>query len=443
MSIHTAEATCPACPRFFYYGQDNKIKGQEMRIPWKERVRADLIKRNDKYRGSGSWLNKALPFNHALRLNINLLEKVDFMLELFGITKRKENYINLEILIANLLYKRGKRPVRTSLNTTDWKITRYKKTGESTIKLINKLHEYGYIELKKGYRTEKESRISRIWPTDKFLDYFPKYDNAVINDPVEVVELRDDDGNLKEYKDTTRTRKIRAILTRVNKVNQSADINYKRYSLHAPLTAIFIRKFTLYGRLHSTGYRHYQGYSSDERKKITINNDSVVELDFSGLHPHLLYAKEEIQLDEDPYSIVDKRPVARTFLKQILLCMLNAKDELSAERAANYWLHKNRNQRYELNRIGITRAGPLMTEFRKVHKSIEHHFCNGSETGLRIMNLDSRIALDIIDHFAKQNITILAIHDSFIVQDKYRNELWQTMENTYEKHTNGFKCKIK
>jgi len=59
------------------------------------------------------------------------------------------------------------------------------------------------------------------------------------------------------------------------------------------------------------------------------------------------------------------------------------------------------------------------------------------------MNLDSRIALDVLDHFAKQNIPILAIHDSFIVQDKYKNELWQIMENTYEKHTDGFTCKIK
>ncbi len=71
------------------------------------------------------------------------------------------------------------------------------------------------------------------------------------------------------------------------------------------------------------------------------------------------------------------------------------------------------------------------------------HFCNGNDTGLRIMNLDSRIALDVIDHFAKQNIPILAIHDSFIVQDKYEKELRQVMEKTYEKHTKGFKCKIK
>ena len=84
-----------------------------------------------------------------------------------------------------------------------------------------------------------------------------------------------------------------------------------------------------------------------------------------------------------------------------------------------------------------------MAEFRRLHNPIDHYFCNGTETGLRVMNLDSRIALDIVDHFAKQNIPILAVHDSFIVQEKYEDELRQTMENTYEKHTNGFKCKIK
>ncbi len=244
-------------------------------------------------------------------------------------------------------------------------------------------------------------------------------------------------------KTRARNLKIRTILTRVNKVNQLADIKYNQYNLFAPLTAIFIRKFTLYGRLHTKGYRHYQGYSSDERKKITINNDTVVELDFSGLHPHLLYAKEEIQLDQDPYSIIDKRPVVRKFLKQILLCMLNAKDELTAERAANYWLYNHKNYRNRLYSFGISKAKHFMDRFRKAHKPIEHHFCNGSETGLRIMNLDSQIALDIVDHFAKQNIPILAVHDSFIVQDKYKDELWQTMHSTYKKHTKGFECKIK
>lgn len=418
-----------------------------MKDIWIERIQGDIKRQLERDQGSGNWLNKALPFDHSLRLNQDQKEKLDHILELCDLSKRKENYMNLEILIANLICKRGRRPVRVSLDTRDWKITRYNRAGETIIKLIHILDELGYIKLKIGYRTDKESRKSRIWPTEKLLDYFPLYHNAVIDDPVELIELRDDDKNLIEYKDTARTREIRAILRRVNEVNQSADIKYEQYSLHVSLIAVFRRKFTLYGRLHTKGYRHYQGYSSNERKEITINNEPVVELDYSGLHPHLLYAQKGEQLYQDPYSIVDSSaddiPVIRKFLKHILLCMLNAADETSAEKAANYWLYENHVARVKLWNFGITSAGPLIEKFRIAHKPIEHHFCNGSDTGLRIMNLDSRIALDIVHHFAKQNIPILSIHDSFIVQEKYKDELKHIMESTYEKHTNGFKCKIK
>jgi len=397
-------------------------------------------------RGSGSWLNNAISFDHSLRLEGNQKEKLDHIFYICGISTREENYFNIEVLFSNLLYERNKRPVKVSLNTRNWKKTRYTRAGESTIKIIHKLSENGYIELKKGYRTEKESRMSRIWPTDKLLDYFPKLDHSVKYDPVELVELKDDNGKLLAYKDTAKTRKIRNILTRVNRVNQSADIYYhcfKRYRLNTSLVAIFITKFTLYGRLHTRGYRHYQGLSSEERKEITINQDKVVELDYSGMLPHLIYANEEIQLDKDPYTMSDDWPVERRFLKHMLICMLNAKDERSAESAINYWLFRHNYQRVILSNSGIKGVKPLMAEFRKLHNPIDHYFCNGSETGLRVMNLDSRIALDIVDHYGKQNIPILAVHDSFIVQEQYEDELRQTMENTYEKHTNGFKCKIK
>ncbi len=254
-----------------------------MKYTLKERIKADLKKQFDKYQGSASWLNSALPFNHSLRLKEDQKENLDFFLRLLSVSKRKENYLNLDILIANLLCRRyritnkAKRPIRVPLNTLNWKITRYTRAGESTIKLIKKLHKQGYIELKIGYRTKKESRTARIWPTDKLLAHFPKIDNVVNYNPIELVILRDDNKKLIDYKDTTKTRKIREILTRVNEVNQSAKIQYKEYTLHPFLVAIFRRKFTLYGRLHTRGYRHYQSYSSDERKEITINNEPGVE----------------------------------------------------------------------------------------------------------------------------------------------------------------------
>jgi len=408
----------------------------------KRAVIRNAKKEAEKHRGSGSWLNEGVHFDHDLMLSEANKEKAKEIFQLCKMSQREENYLNFEILIANLIYHKRK-PVVVSLSPNEWKRTQYVRAGASTITLIKQLHEQGYINMKKGYKMESEARETRIWATEKLLDHFPEFHNAVIYDPVEIVELRDGNGKLKEYKNTANTWRIRQILERANKVNQSADIRHEEYKLSGSLVAIYTRKFTLYGRLHTKGYRHYQGFSEEERGEMTINGDPVIELDFSGLHPHLLYAKEEKQFFGDPYGIVNDRPEARPFLKQILLCMLNAPDEIAAERAANYWLYHHHKEREALKEIGITRARPLITAFREAHKPIDHYFCNGSETGLRVMNLDARIALDIVDHFAKQRIPILAIHDSFIVQYRYKDELKQTMSQTYKKHTGGFRCPIK
>ena len=59
------------------------------------------------------------------------------------------------------------------------------------------------------------------------------------------------------------------------------------------------------------------------------------------------------------------------------------------------------------------------------------------------MNKDARIALDVVWHFAKQGVPVIAIHDSFLVPVEYDDELRRTMDKTYRKHTGGFSCQIK
>ncbi len=400
------------------------------------------MQRND-FKGSPPWLNTGFKFDHGLQLNRCDLERINTIFLSCKVADRKENRLSFNILIANLIFHRNRRPIVISLNTNDWKKSRYVKAGSTTIVLVHQLHEQGYINWVKGYRNEKEGRRSRIWATNKLLEYFPKNHNSVIRDPVELVELRDVDGKLKEYNDTAKTRQIREILKNVNQINKLADIRYEGNILFCSLVAIFNRRFTLYGRLHTGGQDNYQGLNGEERAKITINGNPIVELDYSGLHPHLLYAKEGIQFEGDPYSIVDERPQVRPFLKHLLLCMLNSKDDIIAERAANKWLYDNHRQRNILKSIGITRARPFINAFKQSHEKINHYFCSGKETGLRIMNLDSTIALGIINTFAKQNIPILAIHDSFIVQEQYKGYLFTIMEKEYERKTGGYKIQIK
>ena len=393
--------------------------------------------------GSPPWLNRGHQFDHGLRLDKIDLERISTIFLSCKVADRKENRLSFDILIANLILHRDRRPIIISLNVNDWKINRYVRAGSTTITLVHQLDELDFINLIKGYRTDKESRLSRIWPTERLLEYFPKPHNVVISDPVELVELRDAHGNPKEYKDTEKTRRIRKILKKINQINKLADIRYEGNTLSCSLVAIFNKRFTLYGRLHTRGQNHYQGLNGDERAEITINGKPVVELDYSGLHPHLLYAKDGIQFEGDPYSMIDARPQVRPFLKHILLCMLNSKDEITAEKAANKWLYDNPQEREVLGLLGITRSRPLLDAFKQSHEKIGHYLCSGEETGLRIMNMDATIALDVINTFAKRNIPILAIHDSFIVQEQYKDYLFTIMEKAYAKNTGGYRIQIK
>ncbi|NQU79982.1 MAG: hypothetical protein HQ543_00515 [Bacteroidetes bacterium] len=420
------------------------------RTKWKKRsvfkgkVGKDAKKHREEFRKSGAWLHNSVKFNsdvHLSRKYKRLADKLFDSLQLQGVYKVEEKKMDFETLLANL-FQQTRKPISISLSSNSWKDTIYNKTSYFIVALLSLLHNKKLLNMEKGFYIEHGSRMTRIWATDKLLEVFPEYNVNVFYKPVQLVIKKDSKGKLLDYKDTAKTWRIRTILERVNNVNSKADIRYQQYKLNAYLRAIFIERFTWYGRLHTKGFMHYQGFWKEEREEITINGDQIVELDYSGMHPHLLYAAEGKQYSGDPYSVLDERMEVRPFLKEILLCMLNAKDRTAAERAANYWLHKNPEERELLQFAGITKARPLIDRFTEQHSKIAKYFCKGKATGMRIMNKDSKIALDVVNYFAKQDIPILAIHDSFIVQKQHRRELYNTMKRVYKKHT-GFDIKIK
>lgn len=420
------------------------------RTKWKGKVGRNS-KKQKREQPLGVWLNDSVGFTQDARLpkkDLPIVRRIFRDLNIEGYNK-DQKLTDLEVLLANLLQYRKRLPVAISMNSNDWKSSPYNRVSYFTVRksptkgLVYELERQGMIHMRKGFRGESESRKTRIWPTSLLLSYFPEKYHGVYLDPVSLVELKDENGKLVEYKATHQfANRVKRVLERANKVNGQARIEYEGYRIHNPLVAVFYRKFTLHGRIYTRGYRHFQGHSEEERESMSINGEPVVELDFSGFHPRLLYAREGVQFNEDPYTLVDDRPEARPFLKQILLCILNAKDWNTAQDAANYWLRNHHTEREQLREIGITRARPLMEAFKDAHEPISHHFCTGKETGLRVMNKDARIALDVINHFVKQNKPIMPVHDSFVVQAKYRDELHEVMDRTYQKHTDGFTCPI-
>lgn len=406
-----------------------------------------------------AWLNRDLPFNPQLRCG-KAGRLLDQLLDGRRIYQRDKWERDCAIVVGNLVYAYGlrpRRPVSISQNANDWHApARYEYPRYQTIELVNRMYNKGLIGMKKGVYTKQLKRKTRIWALAEFLELHPELQNGVeVRPPAELVELRDRNGRkLLDYEDTPFTRDCRNRLATANEVNHRAKITYydgfERYDVRSYAKAVFVDDFSLYGRLHTSGCRHAQGLSKTERRTIKIDGQPIVELDYSGLQPRMLYAAEGIQYGDDPYTAVlnqlpgiydDGSHPLRRYMKTVLLALLNASSLQQSEKAANFWLYEHPEENRYLRSLGVGRARPWLEAFQNKHERIAHYF--GRDVGLKLMNKDARIALDVVWRFAEQGIPIIPVHDSFIVQDNHAEELWQVMDTTYQKHNDGFTCPIK
>lgn len=405
--------------------------------------------------GSPAWLNANDTFDHGRRLaDDEAVRRSEKLLEMLmaGRYERcrgwEQKKIDTEILCANLLANPSnklvsQKPLAISLNQNDYTPSRYTKASYFICTLVKFMSDGGWIDQAKG--NQKMKRTTRIWPTRKLVDFFTPF-SPVDFSPVELVNLRDEQGNFRAYKDNRETLKIRDVLRTANLVNRNALVQFKTergfQKLHTDLYVVFNRSFDEGGRLY-TGKGGYQLCTKEERTRIMINRHHTVEFDFSGMQPRLLYALEKIQYphDADPYAaVIGDYPELRPFAKQLLLALINAKSLSKAIASGNYALHLDYELYQTLDAIG-TKTATIIAKFQEVHPDISKYF--GMAMGLKMMRLDARIALEVVKHFTGKGIPILSIHDSFIVEKQHAAELKQVMGESFSKHTGGFTCPIK
>ena len=188
----------------------------------------------------------------------------------------------LGTILANLLEawrSRPRHPVRISRDEADYGgPKRYGRPPVAIIELMDLLHERGYIAMKKGYHYGDDDRKqTRIWALPELLRTHQELlcANVTVRPPQEPVELyerregKNGKRKLLDYRDTEFTDRTRKILRTANQVNGRATIEYDDgFEIQQVLSyvkAMFIGKFTLYGRLHSYGCRHVQGLSKHDR----------------------------------------------------------------------------------------------------------------------------------------------------------------------------------
>lgn len=347
--------------------------------------------------------------------------------------------------------------IAVHLSKSGWKAnSRYNALHLSSrlIDIIKDLHGLGFLDLHLGF----EGRLTRMRAAEKLQLLFTliklPHDAILFNHLREPLELRqkDDTDNTNEkveYEETLETIRMRASLQRYNALLARCHIDI--CSLEEPLVErtvssgkaagrkqllaidrrnIFVKRVFNNGSWEKGG-RYYggwwQGIGKHLRHNITINNKPTIEIDFKAMHVALLFAATEQKAEFDPYFLEERLlfrsspKEQRAFVKQLVLVALNSHSKQQAFRA----FRSDQPKGSQLKHLKDAQLDVLLTTFTSKHPQIEPYICSGK--GLELMYLDSCIAEQVIDHFTDQDIPVLCIHDSFIIQYDHVLELRTTM----------------
>jgi len=181
------------------------------------------------------------------------------------------------------------------------------------------------------------------------------------------------------------------------------------------LTRLF--KKGLMGRWFQKGEMSYQQLSGEERAKLRINGERVTEIDYSAMHPHILYAWESKQCPSDFYEGIMKECGCNRFIaKSISLIAINAdsynslvgainNNKLETERA-------NRNRAVpepvlycELKKYGLT-AKEVVEAIKIAHPAIGKYIYSASAN--KLMLVESDIMTSVLLKLMRLGINALA-----------------------------------
>ena len=269
------------------------------------------------------------------------------------------------------------------------------------------------------------------------------------------VVMKDSNKRIVEVPFSSKAFMYESQLNAINEFYSSQTFSYFPASceeefLFPRLTAIFNNNsWNDGGRLYSSHNRgiNYQAIPSDLRETIRINGRETVEIDFSGLHVSMLYAQNKLEPQKDPYNFLPGE--SRQLAKFATLVMINTSNEAGVVASLEKRKKELQNkQGLSPKKRALKQALETCPDFscivdsiKKNHAAISNNFFTG--IGIKLQNIDSLMALEIINSFYKRGIPVLPMHDSFIIDKQYSSELKDKMREVFGKYNNGFSCKIK
>jgi hypothetical protein len=269
---------------------------------------------------------------------------------------------------------------------------------------------------------------SRMRATPDLIDRlapFGKLDFA----PGEPIRLKNAEGDLIDYPESSLTRTMRREVDALNAAWQSVCIALPTDAPAAaprPVPARTSGYRVFNGRWHQGGRFYgpfWQSLPKAQRAQLTIDGCAVAEHDFAQLHPRLLYAEFGLEPDGDAYSISGYEH-ERALVKCAWQILINASSKRAAVMAIAWELGGSQHQ---------AQAVQLLAALAQHHARIEQAFCSGR--GLRLQYLDSQLMFAIQRRCMSEGLVALPIHDSFIVRANHASRIQQIMHDQLQQLT--------
>jgi hypothetical protein len=351
----------------------------------------------------------------------------------------------------------------------DYQLTEYSHTA--VLRVIDALQSLGWIERQRGFKNRGGENIpTRLSAAGGLLQEFesakcvwrkmgPKKQDVIVLKDFDLKTKSKVQCQFKDNNDIRRWRKNLQVYNRFiaqNAVCLSVDTHHlvegliakmanDKYQLdwvyggnkkkprifnylHVQLRRIFSRgSFQKGGRFYG-GW--WQFIPSDYRRYITINGLPTVEVDYSELHPRMMYWDANLPLPEgDLYDIdlrfdgkeydkdVEPYKSKRKIIKTFINAMIN-------DDRGNFKLNS---QQIKIMQMNTAQLEALVIQKHPIIKDIK-----GRGYGLRYQFVDSQIAEVVMMKLLAQSILCLPVHDSFICQEHYLPELELAMLEAYE-----------
>ena len=193
------------------------------------------------------------------------------------------------------------------------------------------------------------------------------------------------------------------------------------------LTRIFTETWERGGRMYG-GY--WQGMPKRFRNQLLIDGQPTIELDYSRLHPTMLFNEAGMALPDnlDPYTVPGFN-VELAGAKQTFNRLLNHDKQITfVEADQGEWFDDAKSFNAYRDAM-VDHLAP-----------IAHYFRN--DMGARLQKKDSVLAINVITRCMAENIAVYPVHDSFIVRHDNAQCLKLIMEEEYFKLM-GFSCLVK